>query len=262
MAVISVINQKGGVGKTVSAVNVASLINERNQDDSRNSVLLIDLDPQRNASIYLCKGALSNDLFYLALTGSKGGELNKDELITATRWCDVICASDHFSGADAEIGRIIGFHLFLKDLIEDLVASHGYRHVIIDCPPSLGTLAICALSASDWALIPIRADSFSVKGLQDVKKTIDVVSGRLNKALKVAGVFLTHHQKQTRLNQAIKTEIEGVFPGLLLESAVSSTVKISESITSSTPLVDLGSAEKPCGEYRSLVEECKQRLSL
>ena len=196
--VISISNHKGGVGKTTSAINIGAGLNIL-----KKKVLLIDLDPQANLSQSL--GLINEPInIYGALRGEY-----KLEPIEIRKGLDVIPSTLDLSGAEVELSSEPGREYILKELIEPLRASYDF--IIIDSPPSLGLLTINSFTASDEILIPLQAQYLALQGLAKLVEVVDKIKQRLNKGLKVGGVFITQYDSRKVLNRDVVETIQAHF---------------------------------------------------
>jgi chromosome partitioning protein len=196
--VISISNHKGGVGKTTSAINIGAGLNKLG-----NKVLLIDLDPQANLSQSL--GVINEEEnIYGALRGKY-----KLSPINIIEGLDIIPSTLDLSGAEVELSGEPGREYILKELIDQV--RDNYDFILIDSPPSLGLLTINAFTSSEEILIPLQAEYLALQGLSKLVEVVDKIKSRLNKSLKVGGVFITQYDKRKVLNRDVLETIEGHF---------------------------------------------------
>jgi chromosome partitioning protein len=226
--VYAIANQKGGVGKTTTAVNLAACIAEAGYE-----ALLIDMDPQSNATLGL---GLSKDApltIYDVLVGS----IELDDVIvpTAIEHLSIVPAGPDLAGAAVELPRIAGSELRLQIAIEPVRARYAFT--LLDCPPSLGPLTVNALVAADRVIVPVQAEYFALEGLAGLLDTLSLVQRELNPRLTVAGMLLTMHDGRTRLAQDVEGEIRRHFPELVFDTVIPRNVRVGEAPSFGKPVI-------------------------
>jgi chromosome partitioning protein len=231
--IYAVANQKGGVGKTTTALNVAACLAEAGE-----RTLVVDLDPQANATSGLGErvgGGSSYDLL-------DGASL--DEVVHATRFenLSLVPARPELAGAAVELARHDGGDVFLKRSLDD--ARSRFSFVFIDCPPSLGPLTVNALAAADRVLVPVQCEYYALEGLTQLLHSIERVRGRLNPRLSIAGMLLTMVDARTRLASDVAGELRGTFGDLVFDAIVPRNVRLAEAPSHGLPITayDRGSA--------------------
>ncbi|MFN8174850.1 MAG: ParA family protein [Solirubrobacteraceae bacterium] len=227
MPVYAIANQKGGVGKTTTAVTLAACLAEAGA-----STLLIDMDPQANATVGL---GLAKDLrpgVYEALAGSA-------PLRDAIRPCaipalDVAPASPDLAGATVELPRAAGPETRLRAALEPIRDRHAFT--LVDCPPSLGPLTVNALVAADEVIVPVQAEYYALEGLAGLLDTLDLVQRELNPRLTVTGLLLTMSDPRTRLAQDVEREVRSHFGALVFDTVIPRNVRIGEAPSHGQPV--------------------------
>lgn len=218
--VISIVNQKGGVGKTTTAVNLAAALAEEGK-----FVLLVDLDPQGNATSGL---GIKYQELERGLYHTLSGQANLHDIVlnTAHAGLRVAPATPDLAGASVELVDVEGRENKLSDVLSE--AKHAYDYIIIDCPPSLGLLTLNGLIAADHVLIPVQAEYYALEGLGQLLKTIDLVRESLKPELKILGAVLTMYDQRNSLSEEVMNELYKFFPNNIFRSVVPRTVRLAE----------------------------------
>ena len=244
--VISISNHKGGVGKTTSAINIGAGLNIL-----KKKVLLIDLDPQANLSQSL--GLINEPInIYGALRGEY-----KLQPIEILKGLDVIPSTLDLSGAEVELSSEPGREYILKELIEPLRASYDF--IIIDSPPSLGLLTINSFTASDEILIPLQAQYLALQGLAKLVEVVDKIKGRLNKGLKVGGVFITQYDSRKVLNRDVVETIQAHFKDQVFKTKVRDNIALAEAPSQGLDIFRYNSKSNGAEDYLALSKEVLKR---
>ena len=227
--IISVVNQKGGVGKTTTSVNIATSLAAVGK-----SVLLVDLDPQGNASTGF--GFASEDRninSYHVLTGTHSPQ--NAILETAIRKLKLIPATIDLTGAEIELVTMEHREFRLRDALHDMDGAFDY--VIIDCPPSLGLLTLNALTASHAVLIPLQCEFYALEGLSHLLKTVGLVQTSLNPELSIHGVLLTMYDRRNKLTEHIENDVREYLGELVYKTVIPRNVRVSEAPSHGVPAI-------------------------
>ena len=240
--VISISNHKGGVGKTTSVINIGAGLNKLGK-----KVLLIDLDPQANLSQSLGLQDQERTIY-----GALRGEYSLEPL-EVLKGLDLIPSTLDLSGAEVELSGEAGREYILKELITPLRGSYDY--ILIDTPPSLGLLTINAFTASDEILIPLQAQYLALQGLSKLMEVIDKIKKRLNKGLKIGGVFITQYDSRKVLNREVVTTIEDHFKGGVFKTKIRDNIALAEAPAQGLDIFRYQPKSYGAEDYLSLCKE-------
>jgi len=242
--ILAIANQKGGVGKTTTCVNLAAALNEKGK-----KVLLCDIDPQGNSTSGFGVDKKTQNTSYELILGAA----NTQDAIVHTPYGDVIPANKSLSGAEIELVSLEGREYRLKNAIQKL--KDEYDYILIDCPPSLGLLTINALCASDAVLIPVQCEYYALEGLSDLIYTIRVVKKGLNRDLEIDGILLTMFDSRTNLSIQVADEVKRHFPGKIYSAVIPRNVRLSEAPSHGRPVLAYDPASRGADSYLKLAEE-------
>lgn len=245
--IISLVNQKGGVGKTTSAINLATYLAAAGK-----FVLLVDLDPQGNASsgLGLDVRNIEKSLYHSMIIGEHPSSII---MRTETFGHDLIPASQDLAGAGIELVHMENREFRLYNVLREIRTNYDY--IIIDSPPSLGLLTINGLVASDEIIIPVQTEYFALEGLSQLLNTIDLVKENLQPNLKIMGALLTMYDKRNRLARQVVREIQDHFPGFVFDSIIPRSVRLAEAPGFGKSILNFDSMSKGARAYKNLARE-------
>ena len=248
--IISIINQKGGVGKTTTAVNLSAYLADKGK-----KTLLIDEDSQGNSTSGLSRSVDFEKSLYDVLLNDTDPE--EAVVKTAIHKLHLLPASIDLAGAEIEIAPLPERESLLKRKIEPLRESYDY--ILIDCPPSLGLMTLNALVASDSIIIPIQAEFYALEGLSQLVKTVQVVSRKMNPRLHILGILLTMFDGRTNPSLQVAEEVKKYFGSKVFRTVIPRTVKLSEAPSFGEPVLTYAPKSKGAEAYRKLCREVLKR---
>ena len=252
-AVIAIANQKGGVGKTTTAVNLAACLAERGK-----KTLLIDLDPQANATSGLGFRKEPGASLYRAMIG----QTDAAAFIKTTEFknLDLIPSEIDLAGCEIEIARMENYLHRLRQTLAALIASNRYELILLDCSPSLGILTMNVLVAAHGVIMPIQCEYYALEGLSVMKRLIDQLrTSGTNPALEIEGILMTMYDARTNLSQQVVQEVIAHYPEKVFETLIPRNIRLSEAPSHGKPIIHYASFSTGAAAYRQLAREFLRR---
>ena len=249
--VLTLANQKGGVGKTTTAVNLAAFLGKK-----KKKVLVLDLDPQGNATsgLGIDKGELESTIYDVLVNE----EPIADSIWESSAENVSICPTNiNLAGAEIELVNVMSRENVLKEALKPV--KDDYDYILIDCPPSLSILTINALTASDGVIIPIQGEYYALEGLTQLIDTINIVKKKLNKNLSILGVVLTMFDRRTQLTRQVQEEVDNYFGDKVFNTVIPRNVRLAEAPSHGVAILDYDKSSKGAKAYEALAAEVIKR---
>lgn len=248
--IIAIVNQKGGVGKTTTCVNLAAAIQAAGK-----KVLLCDFDPQANATSGMgVDKSTSNGVYDVMING-----VETEKAIVSTRYGDVLPSSKALAGAGIEMIELEDRQFLLKKALSQL--ADRYDYIFIDCPPSLELLTLNALCAANSLLVPLQGEYYALEGLSDLMNTVRIVRRNMNPDLSIEGVLLTMFDGRTNLNIQVAQEVKRFFPGKVYSTVIPRNVRLSEAPSHGKPITAYDRTCRGAEAYVALANEFLKKNS-
>ena len=242
--IVAIVNQKGGVGKTTSAVNLTAALREKGAN-----ILLVDFDPQANATSGMGVSRRGRNTSYDVIING----VPASQAVVHTQWGDVLPSSSALAGAGVELADLEQREYVLKKALEPV--KDLYDYVFIDCPPSLELLTLNGLCAAEQILIPVQCEYYALEGLSDLMSTMRAVKRRLNPGLTVFGVLLTMFDGRTNFSAQVAQEVRRFFPGRVYAAAIPRNVRLAEAPSHGLPILAYDKHSKGSKAYMQVAEE-------
>ncbi len=251
-AIIALANQKGGVGKTTSAINIAAALGKR-----KKKVLLIDLDPQGNATsgLGVAKKDITNGIYEVLI-----GQCEAKDAVLQTKFenLSIIPSTISLVGAEIELAEEEHPEAFLKKALDGI--RDAYDYILIDCPPSLSRLTVNALTAADGLLVPMQSEYFALEGLSQLMQTVRLVRLHYNPSLALTGILLTMHNRRFLLASQVMRELKRYYAAQLFKPTISRSVKLGEAPSYGEPISYYDPKGKSAKEYDDVARELMLRI--
>jgi len=248
--IIAVVNQKGGVGKTTTAVNISAALT-----DLGKRVLMCDFDPQANASsgLGVDKKKAEKTVYDVIIN-----DVPAEKAIVKTKFADVLPSSADLAGAGVELVTMPQPHFTLRNALQSV--KDQYDVIFIDCPPSLEMLTLNALAAADSILVPVQCEYYALEGLSDLMSTLRMVKRRINPQLEIFGVALTMFDGRTNFSTQVAQEVRRHFPGKVFASVIPRNIRLAEAPSHGIPVTAYDKSSRGSLAYKAMAQEIANKL--
>ena len=250
--VVAIVNQKGGVGKTTTAVNLSASLAELGK-----RILVVDIDPQGNTTsgLGIDTNQLENTVYQVIID-----RMAAEKAVIQTEYDNLsVCPSDiQLAGSEVELVEADKREFRLKDAIAPI--RDRYDYILIDCPPSLNLLTLNAMAAADSVLVPVQCEYFALEGLSDLMATLRTVKRRMNPRLEVFGVALTMFDGRTNFSAQVSQEVRRHFPGKVFSTVIPRNIRLAEAPSHGVPITAYDRISRGAAAYRAMAEEIQQKL--
>ncbi len=245
--VIVIANQKGGVGKTTTSINLSAYL-----ADSKKKTLLIDCDPQGNASsgLGIDKENCEQNVYDVLVNDEK---ISENTVASQYKNLSVVPSNVDLAGAEIELVSFKNREYLLKEKLEEV--KEEYDFILIDCPPSLGLLTLNAFAAADSVIIPIQCEYYALEGLGQLTKTVSTIKQSINKEIEIEGILLTMFDKRTNLSTVVYDEVKKFFPDKVFKTVIPRNVRLSEAPSFGEAIISYDKFSKGAHSYKALAKE-------
>jgi chromosome partitioning protein len=246
--IMSIFNQKGGVGKTTTVINLASYLSKHSKE-----VLIVDMDPQANATSGIGirnKNELSATIYEALMSDKK---IFDCVFKTEYENLSILPANINLAGAEIEMSRMINRDYLLKDILDEL--RNNYDYILIDCPPSLNVLTVNSLAASDGVIIPIQSEYYALEGVSELINTCKLVQKRINPDLKIDGILMTMSDKRTNLSKLVEDDVRSYFGDVVYKTVIPRNIRLAEAPSFGKPIFDYSPNSRGAISYKKLARE-------
>jgi len=249
---LAIVNQKGGVGKSTTAVNLGAGLAELGK-----KVLIVDVDPQGNATsgLGIDKSSVENSIYHVLIDDVK---TNEAIIESETENLYLLPANIDLAGAEIELVSMMSRETRLKTALSE--ERENYDYILLDCPPSLGLLTLNALSAADSIIVPIQCEYYALEGLGQLIETVNLVRSNLNKSLEIEGVVLTMYDGRTNLSQQVTEDVKEFFGKKVYNTVIPRNVRLSEAPSFGKPITEYASNSRGAEKYRKLAKEVNSNV--